>query len=262
MTVRRSLHTLILLGCSTICLSACRDQPLTNRDDGSSRDHNAVDVKDSAPEQNTLWQDQIERVRAGQAYVIQLDRPAETALRRELATLGDQLLELKFDAGGPDDHWLDDGQWLDVFAQLPALEHLRLRRSPLTDEAIRRLCEGCQNLKILNLPQAQITAQGIRHLVKLPNLVQLRIGGKRIDDQAAEALADLPQLKSLHLIGPQITADGLLSLADCPRLASLYIDDCPLPDSAWQKLFAEKPNLHVHIDQMHHDRDPNFHPHD
>jgi hypothetical protein len=43
------------------------------------------------------------------------------------------------------------------------------------------------------------------------------------------------------------------------ELSSLYIDECPLPDTAWTQLFAARPNLHVHVDQAHHDLDPNAH---
>ncbi len=135
-----------------------------------------------------------------------------------------------------------------------------MRESPLTDAALTELASGdLQSLLILNLPQARPTAVGLKELSRLPKLRQLRIAGRQIDDAAIEALSHWPALSSLHLIQPAITAKSLETLAEMDELSSLYIDECPLPDDAWTKLFMARPNLHVHIDQAHHDMDPNQH---
>ena len=89
--------------------------------------------------------------------------------------------------------------------------------------------------------------------------MQLRLGGSQLDDAAVAEIARLPKLRSLHLIGPSLTDAALQELAKAPSLTSFYLDDCPLSDSAWELLFAVKPKLHVHIDQLHHDRDPHQH---
>ncbi len=147
-------------------------------------------------------------------------------------------------------------------AELQQIEHLRIRHSQISDRGIAALCGGnLDRLAILNLPQAQITATGIRHLQRLPSLTNLRLGGKQIDDAAVAEIAQLPKLRSLHLIGPGITGASLRSLAESPKLVSFYLDDCDLPDADWNALFDAKPNLHVHVDQQHHDRDPGKHAH-
>ncbi len=146
--------------------------------------------------------------------------------------------------------------------KLSGLQHLRLRESPLGDAGLKALADGeLQNLLILNLPQARPTWLGLRELSRLPKLRQLRIAGRQINDQAIEELSHWPALTSLHLIQPGITEKSLETLAGMNELSSLYIDECPLSDAAWSKLFAARPGLHVHIDQAHHDLDPSAHAH-
>lgn len=170
----------------------------------------------------------------------------------QLGAVGDKLLELQLDAGELNDATLES------LTQLTALEHLRLRDSPITDIGIAKLSPSkLPNLRIINLPQSSLTAAGLEHFARFPKLVQLRLSATQLDDRAAEVLATFPALRSLHLIGPKFTDDALDHIATAPKLASLYIDDCHLSDAAWQRLFKAKPNIHVHIDQHHHDRDPN-----
>lgn len=202
------------------------------------------------------WNLQIAAVKAGESDTIHTHQRVNEAQLKLLPPLGESLQHLLIDAG----EVTDDG--LQQIAQLPQLIHLRMRESPITDQGLAHLSQaGMPQLRILNLPQARVGAEGIHSLRELPRLEQLRLGGTTLDDAAAEELAQLPALRSLHLIGPSLTAQGLTALAHAPRLGSLYVDDCPLPDEAWEHLFAAKPNMHVHIDQSHHDRDPNAHGH-
>ena len=169
-----------------------------------------------------------------------------------LRAVSDKLLELQLDAGE-----LNDAS-IESLTQLTALEHLRLRDSPITDAGIAKLDpRKLPNLRIINLPQSSLTAAGLEHLARFPKLVQLRLSAATLDDRAAEVLATFPILRSLHLIGPKFTDAALDQLAKAPKIASLYIDDCHLSDAAWERLFKAKPSIHVHIDQHHHDRDPN-----
>ena len=87
----------------------------------------------------------------------------------------------------------------------------------------------------------------------------LRLGGRSIDDAAVKAIAAIPNLESLHLIGPSLTDASLESVANMTNLRSFYLDDCNLSEAAWTHLFEVRKNIHVHIDQVHHDRDPNRH---
>ncbi len=198
------------------------------------------------------FKEQFEKVVAGESIAIKLTQSSIGAEQlRQLGEVSGVLLELQLDAGVVDDTSLE---WI---AQLTALEHLRLRGSPISDAGILKLqANKLPQLRILNLPQAKLTTAGLEHLATFPKLSQLRVSGLQFDDGAAGVLASFPSMRSLHLIAPKFTDVALDRLAEAHMLSSLYIDDCHLSDAAWERLFTAKPSLHVHIDQHHHDRDP------
>lgn len=148
----------------------------------------------------------------------------------------------------------------ETFKTLPKLQHLRLRLSPITDAGMETI-SGCQSLWYLNLPHADCTAAGVAHLQNLPRLRQLRLGSKRLTNDVTEQIAKMDGLRGVHLIGIPITDDGLEILAQMPHLESLYLDDSAVTEAGWERLFREHPDLHVHINQRHHDRDPKSHRH-
>ncbi len=210
-------------------------------------------VTSSAEQAELSFEAQHARVLSGESIAIRLTQAkiSEDQLG-QLAALSDSLLELQLDAGVIDDASLES------LTKLTALEHLRLRASPITDAGIVRLDPSkLPNLQIINLPQSTLTATGLEHLGKFPKLVQLRLSASKLGDRAAEVLSTFPALRSLHLIAPIFTDVALDHLAKAPKLSSLYIDECHLSDAAWERLFKSKPSIHVHIDQHHHDRDPN-----
>jgi Leucine-rich repeat (LRR) protein len=198
---------------------------------------------------------QVADVRSQKSTAIRMTQASIEGSQLNLLTDLTQLDELVLDQGT-----ITDSSFRDLIA-LRSLRHLRLRNSPLTDTAVANLTVGdLPNLQILNLPQSAFSAEGLNRIKRLPKLVQLRLGASKIDDRACEVISQFPKLQSLHLIGPKLSDSALEHLATAPELASLYIDDCKLSDEAWKLLFSVKPQLHVHIDQQHHDRDPNTHP--
>lgn len=235
-------------GARILCYSAI---PLVLACSTSPRPGTDAPVSDSS---EPSWIVQVDRVRSGAANSIHLSDRAVTDI--EVAELSNVngLETLILDAGKITDEGIAS------ISKCPNLYHLRLRSSPISDAGIERLVGGkCASLRILNLPHAKITATGAAHLSKFPELRQLRLGGKNLDDACIAQLAKLPMLESLHLIGPRLSDSALDFIAKSPQLSSFYLDDCQLSETAWQRLFARKPNLHVHIDQHHHDRDPNKH---
>ena len=151
----------------------------------------------------------------------------------------------------------DDG--MKILATLPDLMHLRVRLSIISDKGLAHL-QGCENLRVLNLPNCHLTDQGIMALRQLPRLRQLRIGGDSVTE-LSYSIATLEQINALHLINVPVTDEGLKAIAAMPRLESLYLDSSQVTEVGWQWLFDHHPELHVHIDQRHHDRDPQYHEH-
>lgn len=180
-----------------------------------------------------------------------------------------------------DDEWetlagLDGLVWLDlqegiaddaratVLARLPRLERLVLRRSPLSDEGLGHLAAR-HTLRDLNLPQARCTRAGLAALAELPRLRNLRLGSPDLcpDGEGGAELATIllrfPALESLHLIDVPLGDEGLDALGRYDGLRNLYLDGAGISDAAWERYFALHPEVHVHVDQAHHDRDPNRH---
>lgn len=149
-------------------------------------------------------------------------------------------------------------RWL---ATMPHLEQLHLRNVALDDAAIEALTDS-KSLWLLNVSGAKLSPQAIAQLADLPRLRQLRLGLKGAADNGdayAAAVAKIEGLQSLHLIGIGVTDQGLRPLASLPRLQSLYLDDTRISEDGWTWLFTNHSHLHVHIDQQHHDRDPQRH---
>jgi hypothetical protein len=145
-------------------------------------------------------------------------------------------------------------------ARLSKLEHLRIRGPGIGDEALESVRQ-LTRLKILNLPRGEFTDAGFARLQELPKLDLLRFGSPNVTDVGIESLLTFPSLQRLHLIDVPITDAGLAELAEIEALQSLYIDGGNISDGAWDELFRRRPKLHVHINQQHHDRDPNKHAH-
>lgn len=256
--------SLTLCGCSqdpeipaSVANSTATDaaslQGSSSNDSDASEDGN-LSIADE--ELSSTWAAAVAEVAAGTSSSIQIiDGVIQDNQVLELSQLGEgKLLDLLIDRGRLSDSAMT------AIGNLKGLEHLRLRLCPISDAGFAAFARGGNPaLRILNVPQSTISAKGIRELAAFTKLVQLRIGGRQLDDAAMEEIASLPSLKMLHLIGPGISDEGLLALAKAPKLTSLYIDDCPLADEAWVKLFGAVPNLHVHVDQLHHDRDPAKH---
>jgi hypothetical protein len=151
-----------------------------------------------------------------------------------------------------------------VISRLPVLERLVLRESPLGDEGFRHLA-ACHTLRDVNLPQARCTLAGLAALAELPRLKNLRLGSQDLCPEGkggAElgmTLLQFPALRSLHLIDVAVGDDGLEGISRYDGLWNLYLDGAGISDEAWERYFALHPEVHVHVDQAHHDRDPNRH---
>ncbi len=190
---------------------------------------------------------------------------AEPVWNAETGTLAlpvanDQLLSDSLPSSGLKTLLIDGGrlsthaiQWL---ARYPELEHLRLRGIPIGDEEVRVLTR-LRQLRILNVPHAVFSDKGLQALSELPRLEMLRFGSPHVTDCGLEALSRSRCLRFLHIIDCPVSTKGVVSLTRCTHLESLYIDGVELDDEAVDILFAHLPGLHLHLNQQHHDRDPN-----
>ena len=207
-----------------------------------------------ADDENTLAI-QVQAVRQGRSDRIHIENEAITDT--ELASIDDlrELRELLID----DPNSPITAQGLAQLERLENLEHLRIRGA-VDDAALTEICKH-KNLRILNLPRGSFSDAGLEALLQLENLQQIRLGSANVTDNGVKMLVSLPAIKQIHLIDVPITDDGLAALASIEGLESLYIDGSQFSDAALDKLFREHPKLHVHLNQQHHDRDPQQHEH-
>ena len=192
---------------------------------------------------------QVQDVRDGKTRRIEATEPLSLDQWDVLAgAVG--LEELVVAGGGLDDA---AAERLTAFSSLTKLV---ARQSPLTDAGFAAVAR-CTSLRDINLPHAACTAEGVKALAALPNLRSLRLGGEHLTGAAVcEAVVSLPKLRFLHLIDVEIGDAGLAVLERRPDLWSLYLDAAGVSDEAWGRYFHVCPNVHVHLDQAHHDRDP------
>jgi hypothetical protein len=213
-------------------------------------------VRDAAEPAESSWDDQIARVRSGQSDRIQIEQtPLTDDDLQRLAGLAN-LRELLVDHAQS----TITAAGIKRLAELPRLEHLRLRGPGLDNAAVAAIAE-LKSLRIVNVPRARFGDEGLASLRSLPNLQQLRFGSPHVSNAGMQVLRDLPSLRHLHLIDVPITGDGLAELARLEQLESLYIDGGAITDAGWEALFRQRPGLHVHVNQEHHDRDPHPHAH-
>lgn len=211
----------------------------------------------SAPSESSL-SEQLAAVSRGESDMVHV----------ETVPLSDADLDLLVDVPGLKVLQLDHANnsitasGIATIAHLPNLEHLRIRGGKIDDEGLKMLA-GMPSLKLLNLPHGQFSDQGLGELKRLPQLTMLRIGSPLVTDAGIARLKEFPALARVHLIDIPLTDCGLADLQSMPRLESLYLDGAKVTDKGLDELFQKRGDLHVHLNQAHHDRDPHKgdHPH-
>ena len=210
------------------------------------------------PAAEATFAEQVAAVRAGTSSRIRVADRALTDEEWEAIAGLEAISHLDLQEGVA-----DDAKAI-VLSRLPRLERLVLRESPLGDEGFRHLA-ACHTLRDVNIPQARCTLAGLAALAELPRLKNLRLGSSGLCPEGkggAElgmTLLQFPSLRSLHLIDVPLGDAGLEGIARYDGLWNLYLDGAGISDEAWERYFTLHPEVHVHVDQAHHDRDPNRH---
>jgi hypothetical protein len=109
-------------------------------------------------------------------------------------------------------------------AKLDHLEFLRInetRESPLTDEALKAVCQ-IRSLKELSIGGRRFTDDGIGMLAGLANLETLHIERPGVDNETLKQLAKLPKLRTLRWTDQSdVTLSGLNALNGLAGLETL-----------------------------------------
>lgn len=206
----------------------------------------------------------IELVEAVEVIRTALKIPDTTTIHIEQKPITDPDLELLRDNPDITNLLLDESEITDsgiaTITTLPNLIHLRVR-SKVTDACIDDLLR-IESLKVLNLPYADFTDEGLQRLANHPRIELLRLRSPRVTDASMPAISKMQNLAFLHFIEIPITDVGLEAFFKGDQLQSLYLDDCGITNSGLSKLLKHQPDLHLHVNQAHLDNDPNEHSHD
>lgn len=187
----------------------------------------------------------------GSEHEIALDRKVTAAEFDRICQLTD-LETLKLDGGGV------SAEQVGALHRLMSLEHLRIRNCPVNDDGIVELVK-LRNLRVLNLPQADFSDRALKMLANLPKLELLRFSSKQVTDAGIRYLENSKSLRALHLIRVPITDRSVDSFCRIKTLESLYLDGSSLTDEGFSQILQQRPDLHLHVDQVHLDYDPNRH---
>ncbi len=214
-----------------------------------------IDTTPTAPPEPSVeerFKEQFTELQKSEVTVARLDAfTIDDSMLKQLASL-DQLMTIQVKAS---DVSLET---IAAIAKMPKLEQLHVRGAAINDDMLAALTSS-PTIWLLNFPNAEVSPAGLECLAKMPALRNLRLGIKDGNNRHGRAVATLSRLRTVHLIRVAITDEGLQALAKMPQLESLYLDDSSITDAGWTWLFEENPQLHVHINQKHHDRDPQKH---
>ena len=194
------------------------------------------------------WSQQVAAVQAGTSY--QIDVRAHEVSDADVTQLAGStgLRQLRIDRS----RLTDNG--LLALADATQLKVLTIRGRPIGDQGLAHIC-SLGHLERLNLPHTRITDAGLLALHNLPKLELLRMGSPELTDEGLAGLRQLTSLRFLHLIDVPITDKGLLVIQEFAQLESFYLDGGQVTDDGLWNLVQARPNLHIHRDQQHHDRD-------
>jgi len=164
------------------------------------------------------------------------------------------ILDGGIEVSGPDETL----SHLEKIANLKQLCHLRIRNFNLNDAGIQRLSKLTE-LRILNFPQANFSDAAMKHLAEMPKLELLRFSSHKVTDAGIKVLSKSKSLRALHLIRIDVTDVIVPAISTMKSLETFYIDGSKMTDAGYSKLIEMRPDLHLHVDQIHLDYDPRKH---
>jgi hypothetical protein len=130
---------------------------------------------------------------------------------------------------------------LDILADLPHLNRLRLPGTSITDVGLRRLAGlKAGYLILLDLRETMITDAGLAQLGELKGLEWLFLGGPGITDTGLGHVAKLIDLEYLSLEDTQVTDAGIAHLLSLQMLDDLSLDRTRVTGKCLEDLAAIK----------------------
>lgn len=152
-------------------------------------------------------------------------------------------------------------------------DEIEITVTSISDDDLAQLASA-PGLRVLLIdhPDSQITAAGIKHLGGLASLKHLRLRGPGIDDVALTEIANLkslqilnvprgtftdaglaqlktlPNLEMLRFGSPRVGDAGMKTLCELPALTRLHLIDVPITDAGLEQLATMEQLESLYID--------------
>jgi serine/threonine protein kinase len=133
------------------------------------------------------------------------------------------------------------GRELGYLNNLPDLDYLSLKGTPITDAGLKGNLQGLPNLTQLELGGTRITDEALACLARLPKLHSLWLEQTRVGDEAmTRYVKDVDGMKRIYLNHTQITDAGLEPLLHISDLWELSLSHTTISDAGLLHLQAMK----------------------
>lgn len=119
---------------------------------------------------------------------------------------------------------------LEQVAKLPHLERLKAGGPDVTNAGLEKLA-GHKKLRVLDLEQAKVDDDGMKHLIDLP-LVDIQLKKTDVRDDGVGHLAKIQSLKQLKLVMTKVTNAGIAHVKSLPNLEGIDLQDVNTVDNA------------------------------
>ena len=104
--------------------------------------------------------------------------------------------------------------------------HLNLKESGITDDELLYIVKRIKKIDMLDLHYTGISNEGIKHLIKLDSLKELRLKGiTGIDNGCMLYISQIKKLKFLHVRHTAVNVDGLKEILCLQNLKTVLVSD-------------------------------------
>jgi hypothetical protein len=101
----------------------------------------------------------------------------------------------------------------------------------LTDAQLISTLQDCPDVRVVNLEETQVTAQGVKQMVMLrPELIGLNLNDLALNDDNIQVLMSLKKLHSLWLVHTEVGDRGVEMLSGLPTIEYLWMGNSAVTD--------------------------------